>query len=321
MARQLAERFNIDRHFKNVQEMLEATRPEIVHITTPPQSHFEIGKMCLDAGCHVFFEKPFTLNFQQASGIIAHSVDKRLKITVGHNNQFNHATRRMRELVQSGFLGGPPVHMESVWSYDLGDKIFAKAMLSDTTHWVRRLPGRLLHNIISHGIGKIAEFLNDDDPVVKAHGFYSPLLKSINETSIVDELRVIIHAKEGPSAYFTFSSQIFPRQQYFKVFGLKNSIFVDDMHQTLITVCRTNYKSYMNHFIPPLVYGKRYWNNSWHNIKKFIKKDFHFEAGRRILIESFYQSVQEGTPLPLSYKEILITAKIMDSIFSQIYRK
>lgn len=319
MAKQLAERFGVKEYFSDARRLLEATRPDVVHITTPPQGHIELGKLCLDAGCHVFFEKPFTLNAEEAEKIIAIAVEKKRKITVGHNNQFNHATRRMRALIQDGILGGPPIHMESVWSYDLGDAIFAKALLSDRTHWVRKLPGRLLHNIISHGLGKIAEFLTDDNPLVIAHGYSSPLLRRIQETDIIDELRVIIYDHDNTSAYFTFSSQVFPRQQFFRISGPKNTLIVDDMHQTLIKVCPTNYKSYLNHFIPPRLYAKQYKANSAHNIKSFFKRDFYFEEGRRVLIESFYRSVQEDTPLPLAYREILTTARIMDSIFAQIY--
>ena len=104
----------------------------------------------------------------------------------------------MRALVESGYLGGPPVHMESYYGYDLGDPSYARALLGDKQHWVRRLPGKLLHNIISHGIARIAEFLTSDDPQVIAHGFASPLLKGIGETEIVDELRVMISERSEP---------------------------------------------------------------------------------------------------------------------------
>src|SRR6267143_451753 len=98
--------------------------------------------------------------------------------------------RRMRRMIERGFLGGAPVHMESYYAYDLGDASYARALLGDPHHWVRRLPGRLLHNIISHGVARIAEFLPDESPGVMAHGFVSPVLKRLNETEIMDELRV-----------------------------------------------------------------------------------------------------------------------------------
>jgi predicted dehydrogenase len=318
MAKQLHERFRVREYFSDVRKMLDNTRPHIVHITTPPQSHLELGKLCLDAGCHVFFEKPFTLNSGQASELLNLATEKQLKITVGHNNQFNHVSRRMRELIKQGYLGGAPVHIESVWCYDLTDKIFAKALLGDKNHWVRQLPGKLLHNIISHGISRIAEFLKTDSPRVVTHGFYSPFLMSNNETEIMDELRVIISDNENTTAYFTFSSQIYPRIQKFRVYGSKNSLVIDDMQQTLIKMSN-NYTYYLNHVIPSVLYAKQYVSNAVHNVGKFIKRDFHFESGRKFLIESFYRSVQEDAPLPISYREILLTSKIMDSIFEQIY--
>jgi len=36
------------------------------------------------------------------------------------------------------------------------------------------------------------------------------------------------------------------------------------------------------------------------------------------LIESFYQSIAEGTPVPIPYREIILTAHIMDAIFAQL---
>jgi predicted dehydrogenase len=318
MAKQLYERFRVKQYYSDVRKMLDEARPDVVHITTPPGSHRDIGKLCLNAGCHVFFEKPFTLCSSQAEEVVALATEKGLKITVGHNNQFNNVSRRMRELVRSGYLGGPPVHMESVWCYDLGDKIFAKALLGDKEHWVRRLPGRLLHNIVSHGIGRIAEFLDNDTAHVVAHGARSPLLQSINETDIIDELRVIISDQKNTTAYFTFTTQINPKIQQFRLYGPKGSLMIDDIHQMLIKTSPSKYKYYLNHFIPPAIYAKEYLRNSFHNIRKFAAADFHFESGRKVLIETFYRSILENTPLPLSYREILLTSRIMDAIFAQI---
>jgi len=192
MASQLCERFPVRRTFTGLDALLDEARPDVVHITTPPLSHFEIAKRCLERGCHVYVEKPFTVNAGQAETLIALAEERGLKLTVGHDDQFTHVARRMRALVQSGYLGGPPIHMESYYCYDLSDPVYARALLNDKQHWVRRLPGKLLHNIISHGIARIAEFLTSDTPQVIAHGFVSPLLQRLDETEIVDELRVII---------------------------------------------------------------------------------------------------------------------------------
>jgi predicted dehydrogenase len=110
MARQLYERFAVKRHFGDLEQLLSEARPDVVHIATPPESHFSIAKLCLEWGCHVYVEKPFTLYADEAQRLIALANEKRLKITAGHDDQFRHVARRMRALVQSGFLGGGPVH-------------------------------------------------------------------------------------------------------------------------------------------------------------------------------------------------------------------
>ncbi len=318
MAKQLSERFEVKHYFNDIHKFLDISQPDVVHITTPPQSHHPLARICLEAECNVYVEKPFTVNTAEAEDLIKFAEGKNLKITVGHNAQFSHAALRMRELVRKGFLGGPPVHMESIYCYDFGDARYAKAFLGDKTHWLRTLPGNLIQNIISHGICKIAEFLVTDNPHVIAHGFSSPLLRNINETDISDELRVIIYDSNGTTAYFTFSSQINPVLHQFRVYGTKNSLIVDDDNQTLIKVRGGKYKSYLNHFIPPCNYAKQYFANSTYNIKKFIKRDFHMNYGMKYLIEAFYRSVSDDTPLPISYKEILLTSRIMDAIFEQI---
>lgn len=320
MARQMYERFKIKKYFTNAQSMLETVEPDVVHITTPPQSHFELGKICLEAGCNVYIEKPFTLNTAEAEELIRLADQKGLKLTAGHNAQFTHAMVRMRELIKKGYLGGKPVHMESIYCYNLGDESYAKALLGDGEHWVRKLPGSLLQNIISHGISKIAEFLNSDKPLVIAHGFTSPFLKSIGQGDLIDEVRVMIRDEDSTTAYFTFSSQISPALHQFRLYGPKNSLIVDDDHQILIRVRNKEYKSYLRYFLPPFEYAKQYVENFGGNFMKFIMNDFHlpFDAGLKTLIESFYHSVLSEAPLPLSYREILLTSRIMDETFAQI---
>ena len=106
--------------------------------------------MCLEHDCHVYVEKPFTLNEADAQRLVALANKRKLKLTVGHDDQFSHVARRMRALVQNGYLGGRPVHMESSYCYDLSRDAYARALLGDQRHWVRQLPGSLLQNVISH---------------------------------------------------------------------------------------------------------------------------------------------------------------------------
>jgi len=318
MAKQLGERFGIAACFPDLQEMLQATAPEVVHITTPPQSHFSLAKQCLESGCHVYVEKPFTLYASEAEQLIALAERQGLKLTVGHDGQFSHAARRMRGLIRSGYLGGRPVHIESTWGYELGDSGYARALLANKTHWVRGLPGGLLQNLISHGLAKVVEFLATDTPEVIAVGFASSFLKRFEKGDLVDELRVIITEKEGTTAYFTFSSQMRPALHQFCIYGPTGGLLVNDDQQTLIKLRAERYKSYLETFVGPLVFAKQYIHNCATNVRLFLARDFHMASGMKYLIESFYRSIINGTPVPIPYNEILLTSRIMDKIFEQL---
>ena len=141
--------------------------------------------------------------------------------------------------------------MESYYCYGIGKGGYAGALLGDKAHWVRRLPGKLLQNVISHGIARIAEYMTTDTPNVIAYGFTSPLLKSMGETEMIDELRVIISDEERVTAYFTFSSQMRPSLHHFRVYGAKNAIVIDHDQETLIKLRGGRFPSYLEGSLRP----------------------------------------------------------------------
>ena len=318
MSRQLAERFAVQSTFTELQKLLKDARPDVVHITTPPQSHFEIARQCLESGSHVYVEKPFTLQTSDAEKLVRLATEKGLKLTVGHDDQFSHVARRLRKTVSEGYLGGAPVHMESYYGYEIGDGSYARALLGDKEHWVRKLPGKLLHNVISHGIARVAEFFKGDSANVIAFGFVSPIFKKQGEAELIDELRTIIWDESGTTAYFTFSSQMRPSVHQFRIFGPKNGLFLDQDQETLIKLRGSRFKSYAEKFAPPVLFARQYLRNFSRNLRTFLARDFHMKSGMKYLIEGFYQSISHGAPLPIPYREILLTSRIMDEIFDQL---
>ncbi len=317
MAQQLAERFGIARCFSDMNEMIAEMKPDVVHITTPPAGHFELASAALRAGCHVYVEKPVTLRAAEAEKLLALAEEKGLKLTVGTDEQFSPAAIEMRRLISAGWLGGRPVHMDAYYCYDLGDERYARAFLENQSHWLRSLPGGLLHNIISHGIAKIAEFLEGDDVSVTACSFVGPLLRNAGEKDLVDEVRVILRDKADNTAYFTFSSRMRPVLHEFRVYGSKNGLLLDQDHHCVIRLPGREYKSYLNKVIPLDKAARQYRKGMFRNVRLFLKREFQMKQGLKNLVGAFYASIAEGTPPPIPYREILLTARIMDEIFAQ----
>ena len=51
----------------------------------------------------------------------------------------------------------------------------------------------------------------------------------------------------------------------------------------------------------------------------FLRQRLYQDFGMKELIERFYNSIRTGSPPPIPYREIILTARIMDEIFAQIY--
>jgi len=320
MASQLGERFGIAACFADAAEMLRTARPEVVHITTPPQGHFTLAKQCLEAGSHVYLEKPFTVTAPEAEELIRLAESRGLKITAGHNLQFTLEMLEMRRLVAQDFLGGKPVHLESHFSYDLGDASYVGPLLGNRNHWVRQLPGQLLHNILSHGIAKLCPFLDDQLVEVVASAHQSAQLQRIGGEEILDELRVLIRDASGTTAFFCFSTQLKPGMNHLRICGPVNSISVDHASGTVIRHIKRSYKSYLTYFVPPLKNAKQHFRNACLNVSSFLKGRLHQDSGMKELVDCFYQSIRNQSAPPIPYREILLTARLMDEIFAQIYQ-
>lgn len=319
MAKQLGERFGVSGCFSDLAKMLELTSPDAVHITTPPQGHYSLAEQCLGHGSHVYLEKPFTVTAREADTLLHLAETYGLKITAGHNYQFTLEMLEMRRLVETGFLGGKPVHLESHFSYDLEDVRYVGPVLGNRNHWVRQLPGQLLQNVVSHGIARLAEFLDDDLTEIDARAHQSPRLRKLGGQEVLDELRVMIRDKSGTTAFFCFSTQIQPGLSQFRICGPRNSIVVDQASGSVIRNEKRSYKSYLTFFIPPLQNAREHLRNARRNLLNFAGRKLYQDSGMTELISRFYQSIRFSTPPPIPYREILLTARIMDEIFSQIY--
>jgi len=87
-ASQVAEEHQI-KAFSSIQELIESV--DVVDIVTPTLSHFNCAQEALEAGKHVFIEKPVTKTLEEAEELIASSRARNLKIQVGHVERFNPA--------------------------------------------------------------------------------------------------------------------------------------------------------------------------------------------------------------------------------------
>jgi predicted dehydrogenase len=86
-------------------ELLCSADIDAVAVITPVWTHFELAKTALENGKHVFVEKPFTSNSEQAEELIELAEQSGLKIMVDHTFLFTGAVRKIRQLLDEDTLG------------------------------------------------------------------------------------------------------------------------------------------------------------------------------------------------------------------------
>lgn len=93
------------RMIRDCRQLLNAPDVDVIAIVTPVSSHFEIARMALENGKHIFIEKPFTASVAEAERLIELAEKKKLKIMVDHTFLFTGAVKKIKELIDDGILG------------------------------------------------------------------------------------------------------------------------------------------------------------------------------------------------------------------------
>lgn len=86
-------------------EMMASPEIAAIAVVTPVWTHYELAKAALENGKHIFVEKPFTSNADQAKELIDLAARKNLKIMVDHTFLFTGAVQKIRQLLHDGALG------------------------------------------------------------------------------------------------------------------------------------------------------------------------------------------------------------------------
>ena len=86
-------------------ELLSSPDIDAIAVITPVWTHFDLALQALQNGKHVFIEKPFTSNSEQAEQLIELAERKGLTVMVDHTFLFTGAVRKIRQLMDEGAIG------------------------------------------------------------------------------------------------------------------------------------------------------------------------------------------------------------------------
>ena len=141
-----AERYCIRAWFTDHRAMLEKARPDVVHVTTPPSSHFGLAMDSFDAGAHVIVEKPATSTFEELETLARRAQEAGRHLVEDHNYVFNHAPQEILRRIGSGQFGAV-THVEVLICLDILGSNFADP---NSPHPALTLAGGAIADFLPH---------------------------------------------------------------------------------------------------------------------------------------------------------------------------
>lgn len=154
---------------------------DAVVIATPVHTHFQLAREALEAGKHVFVEKPLCQSAQEAEVLIGLAEERRRHLCVGHVFLFNNGIRAVRNLIRSGELGR--IHYLSSTRVNLGPF---------------RRDVNALWDLASHDISIFNYWLDGEPIAVTAHGgsYLNPEVEDVVMATFTYPHRVLasVHA-------------------------------------------------------------------------------------------------------------------------------
>ncbi len=175
---------------------------DCIAVCTPLASHYELAREALEAGKHVFVEKPLAATSDQCCELIHLARRQRKILFVGHIFLYNEGIRLARSLIERGALGRliaiearrinlGPVREDADAFWDL-----VSHDLSILGFWLRRQPSHVsAHGIISPG-GRVPDLVSgvfefDRGLIATVHATWLRPPK-IREIAVIGEHKVLV---------------------------------------------------------------------------------------------------------------------------------
>ena len=90
---------------EDYRDVLRDAEVDAVLIATPISTHYPLASAAIDAGKHVFVEKPMTASEAEARALIAAAEARGVTLMVGHTFEFSSPVVAIKNLIDSGEIG------------------------------------------------------------------------------------------------------------------------------------------------------------------------------------------------------------------------
>jgi predicted dehydrogenase/nucleoside-diphosphate-sugar epimerase len=143
--------------YSSIDDLLREERIDVVHVLSPPDLHHRLARKALEAGAHVFVEKPMCVSTEETADLVGFAQEAGLSIGVNHNMLFSPAYERLRKHVRDGDLG-PIDYLSLTHLSEL-----AVMRVGPFSNWIVREPQNSLLEIGSHLMSELIDLVGEPD--------------------------------------------------------------------------------------------------------------------------------------------------------------
>ena len=256
--------------YADLAELLEKERPDVLHICTPPTTHAALATAALEAGCHVYVEKPFVESGTEAEELLELANSRGLKVCAGHQLLYEPPTRRALELLPAiGRLS----HVESYFSF----------------RTVRRAPGGRvplrsdlqLLDILPHPVYLLLRFLEEG-----TEGRTELTALEVGEGGTIHAL--VRRGNLTGNLVVTLEGR--PVESYMRLVGANGSIFADYVRSTVQRQIGPGISGIDKLFAPYRTARQLVGGTTAAMARRFLKKQTSY-PGLAELFDAFYGSI------------------------------
>jgi predicted dehydrogenase len=303
-AQATAERFGITKWYSSYEILLADVRPDMVHITTPPSSHFPIARACLSAGLNVLCEKPITTDYQQFCLLKQQVKERRPLLLENQNYRYHSSVRRLQDLVVSGVMGDL-LDVQIFLSLNIlsADSPY---MDQNVPYFGMALPGGVIGDFLTHLAYLAYMFTGSVSDLRTAW-----LKHTAGSMLTADEFRAFIKGKRA-TAYVAFSGNAQPDGFWLRLIGTRMHAEANLFEPPRITLrCLRSGEPALTRLIDGFVeagdvlYGTT--AAFWRKLGGVSSYD-----GLREFIASVYDALESKQPPPISLTEIDETVYLVE---------
>ena len=304
VAESVAERYEVPTWFTDHVAMLRDVRPDVVHVTTPPTSHFRLAMDALQSGAHVLVEKPATGTLEELQQLVRYAGERQLVLTEDYNYAFNHATREIARWIDTGMLGAV-VHVEVMLALNL----FGPGGFADPNagHPALALAGGALADFLPHLASLAHRFIGAH---TQAHAIWTKRRPSILP---YDELHAVVEGTRG-TATLGFSSTAQPDAFWLRVFGERAQASTN-LFETRLTVERLrDGPKPLQPLLNGLEEGRAVRRAAIGSLMRKFKPGPGAYDGMWHLIAGTYDALARAATLPVPIEHVLAVNRLVEAL-------